>query len=103
MCDPQVCPRRPYAACCCAVAEIDDDQPTRLAFPAPGDEILIPVISGPSGPITQFPVPVPEGWGRLRLAGGAIVNAMSAGSVGSIGYRPRNAGRRTVAPSSWPL
>ena len=31
-----------------AIAEVNHDQPTRVALPAPGEEILIPVISRPT-------------------------------------------------------
>ena len=42
-------PRRSYQACHCAIAEIDHDQPARVAFPTPGDKIEVSVVSRPAG------------------------------------------------------
>ena len=46
---PKLSPWRSYHACRCVIAEIDHDQPARIAFPAPGDKIEISVISRSAG------------------------------------------------------
>ena len=49
-------PRRSYQACHCAIAEIDHDQPARTAFPAPGNQIEVSVVSRPAGSFAQSAV-----------------------------------------------
>ena len=58
---PQVLPGRSDQTRCRAIAEIDHDEPPRVTFPAPGDKVLISIISRPSGPFAQLPVSMPEG------------------------------------------
>src|SRR5215211_393662 len=67
----QIVPGGAYQASCCAVAQIDDDEPPGITFPAPGDEVLIAIVSWPSRPITQLPTAAPEcriGHGRQEGA-----------------------------------
>src|SRR3954447_19907830 len=38
-----------------AVAQVGHDQPPRLAFPAPRDQVVVSGVSGPAGKLTQLP------------------------------------------------
>ena len=61
-----------YQARCRAIAEIDHDEPAGVAFPAPGDQVLVSIVSRPSGPFAQLPASVPECWVGHGWQEGAI-------------------------------
>jgi hypothetical protein len=59
---PEVVPRGSHHPGGCGIAEIDHDQPARFTVPAPGDKVLVSIISRPSGSIAQLPPAQPECW-----------------------------------------
>jgi len=54
------------------VAEVDDDQPARVAVPTPGDEVLGAVVARPTGPLAQPPLAAAEGAIRKRAQQGLV-------------------------------
>ena len=62
-------------------AEVDDDQPARVAVPTPGDEVLGAVVARPTGSLAQVPLAAAEG-GIGERAQQGLVERLELGIAG---------------------